>query len=178
MKNFKKLGFTRLESTELVLSLNQLLANYHIHYQKLRNFHWNVVGPDFFELHEQFEIEYNQVKQNIDIIAERIRIFGHKPLSNLSDYLELSEIKESSNSLTSYQMVREITDDFELLLSYLLNALETAQTTADSGSEDMLTSIIKRLEKRHWMFTAWLQDDKTTTELSNEVPHDKAHLVN
>lgn len=24
--------------------LNQLLADYHVYYQKLRNFHWNIVG--------------------------------------------------------------------------------------------------------------------------------------
>ena len=34
--------------------LNTLLADYQVHYQKLRNYHWNVRGPMFFELHLKF----------------------------------------------------------------------------------------------------------------------------
>ena len=81
-KTFKKLGFTYLETAEIVVSLNTLLANYQVFYNKLRNFHWNIEGPEFFELHEEFENEYNTVKENIDIVAERIRVFGVK--SNFS----------------------------------------------------------------------------------------------
>ena len=41
-----------------------------MHYHKLRNFHWNVDGADFFELHQEFEDEYNTVKENIDILPK------------------------------------------------------------------------------------------------------------
>jgi starvation-inducible DNA-binding protein len=47
MMTYKKLGFEKEETEEIVEALNLLLANYHVHYQKLRNFHWNVEGPDF-----------------------------------------------------------------------------------------------------------------------------------
>jgi starvation-inducible DNA-binding protein len=60
-KPFRKLGFTYLETAEIVVSLNQLMANYFVHYNKLRNFHWNVDSQDFFELHQEFENEYNTV---------------------------------------------------------------------------------------------------------------------
>ena len=89
-KPFRKLGFTYLETAEIVVSLNQLMANYFVHYNKLRNFHWNVDGHDFFELHEEFEKEYNTVNQNIDIIAERIRVFGLKPSMKIKEILDLS----------------------------------------------------------------------------------------
>lgn len=93
MKNYRKLGFDNEETKEIVESLNKLMANYHVHYQKLRNYHWNVEGHSFFELHEFFELEYNAVKLQIDEIAERIRVFGKKPVSTLKEYLEISEIK-------------------------------------------------------------------------------------
>ena len=87
-KTYKKLGFTYLETAEIVVALKQLLANYQIHYHKLRSFHWNVEGPDFFELHEAFEQDYNTTKENIDEIAERIRVFGLKPLSDLKETIK------------------------------------------------------------------------------------------
>jgi starvation-inducible DNA-binding protein len=36
---YAKLGYTKLETAEIVDALNKLLANYSVHYQKLRNFH-------------------------------------------------------------------------------------------------------------------------------------------
>src|SRR6478736_9047862 len=87
-----KLGWTSEETERITQVLNQLLANYSVHYQKLRNYHWNVKGPDFFDLHEQFEMQYNEALQNIDDIAERIRIFQETPMSTMKEYLDASEI--------------------------------------------------------------------------------------
>ncbi|MCL5129290.1 Dps family protein [Algibacter sp. L4_22] len=89
-KPFIKLGFTFLNSTEIVVALNQLLANYQVHYHKLRNFHWNIEGRYFFELHQEFQNEYNTVKLHIDIIAEKIRVFGLKPLMSMTEVLAIS----------------------------------------------------------------------------------------
>ena len=50
--NYLNLDPKKTEAT--VEQLNVLLADYHIYYQKLRNFHWNVVGENFFDLHEKF----------------------------------------------------------------------------------------------------------------------------
>lgn len=46
----------------VVTELNVLLADYHVYYQKLRNFHWNVLGENFFDLHNRFEEMYNDNK--------------------------------------------------------------------------------------------------------------------
>jgi len=152
---YKKLGFTKLETAELVKALDMLIANYHIHYQKLRNYHWNVKGADFFDIHEQFEEEYNSAKLNIDEIAERIRVFGYTPMSTMKEYLEHSEIEETDSDLTGMEMVSEILRDFEILLSYMVNVADAAIDIGDVGTEDLINSFIKRMEKRHWMFTSF-----------------------
>lgn len=38
--------------------LNEFFANYKIYYQNPKNFHWNVSGPNFPELHAKFEELY------------------------------------------------------------------------------------------------------------------------
>lgn len=150
-----KLGFSVEETEEVVSKLNHLLANYQVHYQKLRNFHWNVEGKDFFELHEQFEQEYEAVKLQIDEIAERIRVFGAKPMSTMKGYLEASEIEEAAENISGEAMVAEVLKDFEVLFSFLVETIEAAGEIGDSATEDMATGYLKRLEQRHWMFTAW-----------------------
>ena len=62
--------------------LNVLLADYHLYYQKLRNFHWNIVGNHFFDLHEKFEELYDDAKLKVDEIAERILTLRFQPISN------------------------------------------------------------------------------------------------
>ena len=155
MKNYRKLGYGEDETKAIVESLNSLLANYHVHYQKLRNFHWNVEGHTFFELHEFFEQEYDQVKIQIDEIAERIRVFGKKPYSTLKKYLEVAEIEESENDLSAEKMMTETLNDFETILSFLIDAHEKAAELGDVATEDLLTEYIKRTEKVHWMLSAF-----------------------
>jgi starvation-inducible DNA-binding protein len=155
-KPFKKLGFTYLETAEIVVKLNELMANYFVHYNKLRNFHWNVEGQDFFELHQEFENEYNSVKKNIDIIAERIRVFGIKPSMTIPEILEISEIKEvKANQMTPMAMVTDLLKDFDILHHKMLDVINAALETGDNVTEQIVTDFMRGLEKRNWMLTSW-----------------------
>lgn len=156
-KAFKKLGFSYLDTAEIVVNLKQLLADYHVHYQKLRNFHWNIEGPDFFELHEEFENEYDTVKLRIDIIAERIRVFGQSPAMSLDEIVKNSNIKESKGHETAREMVKEILADYGTIHETLLATVESAIALGDVATEQIITDITRDVEKRHWMFTSWMK---------------------
>ncbi len=45
--------------SKTIQELDLLLADFHVVYQNLRNDHWNVTGPQFFQLHELFEKLYD-----------------------------------------------------------------------------------------------------------------------
>lgn len=151
-----KLGWSTEDIENITEVLNDLLANYNVHYQKLVNYHWNVKGSDFFDLHDQFELLYTEARLHIDEIAERIRVFGMTPLSTLKDYLENSKIKETGSELDSSLMVREVLNDFTILLKSMAAVANVAVEQTDSGSEEMIKGFIKSLEKHHWMLTAFL----------------------
>ncbi len=156
-KPFKKLGFTTMETAEIVVALKKLMANYQVYYHKLRNFHWNVEGTDFFELHEEFEKEYNEAKKNVDLVAERIRVFGIQPAMSMEEVLKIAEIKESTDKMTSFEMVKEVLADYEILHELMLDAVNAALETGDIGTENLIADFILNLEKRHWMFTSWVK---------------------
>jgi starvation-inducible DNA-binding protein len=151
-----KLGWTTEETERIAIVLNELLANYSVHYQKLRNYHWNVKGSDFFDLHEQFEQQYEEARENIDVIAERIRVFGKTPLSTMKEYLEIAEIKETGSDLDSEIMVRELLSDYRILLQYMFSVVDVATDQGDSGTEEMIKVFINSIEKHHWMLSAFL----------------------
>jgi starvation-inducible DNA-binding protein len=151
-----KLGWSIKETEKITFCLNKLLADYSVHYQKLRNFHWNVKGPDFFDLHEQFERQYNEARENIDEIAERIRVFGKTPLSTMREYLETANIKETITDLASEIMVRELLSDYTLLLESMFEVIDSSTEIGDSGTEEMIKVFVHNVEKHHWMMSAFL----------------------
>ncbi|HKJ42623.1 MAG TPA: DNA starvation/stationary phase protection protein [Sunxiuqinia sp.] len=157
-KTFVRLGFNKKDTSEITEQINQLIASYHVHYQKLRNFHWNVTGREFFDLHEKFEELYNFSKVNIDDLAERIRVFGATPLATLSDYLEVSKISEPVGVPSPTEMVDQILSDFEILLSQMINVLEKANDLGDVSTIDLVNTMVKSTEKYYWMFTSWLEE--------------------
>jgi starvation-inducible DNA-binding protein len=159
-KSYRKLGFSSEETQEVVEKLNLLLANYHIHYQNLRNFHWNVTGHDFFDMHEKFEALYEKGKDHIDDIAERIRVFGYTPMSTINEYIKHSTIEEPDYGFGSDEMVRKVLQDMEQLVSFMVDVDEAAMKIGDHGTIDMINGFVKGLEKDHWMLTAFLNEKK------------------
>ena len=157
-KTFVRLGFNQKDTSELIGQINLLISSYHVHYQKLRNFHWNVTGKDFFDLHEKFEELYDFSKVNIDDLAERVRVFGARPTATLSEYLEASKIAEPEGTPSPEGMVDQILTDFEILLSQMINVLETANDLGDVSTIDLVNSMVKQTEKYYWMFTSWLEE--------------------
>ncbi len=154
-KQYVKLGFSSDETREIVDKMNLLLANYHVFYQKLRNFHWNVKGGDFFDLHDKFEELYTSSFNDIDEIAERIRIFGQTPLSTMKDYLANSDIKEVGTDLSDEAMVQEVLADIETMDSFMIDVINVASEAGDVATVDMLNKMVKTIEKEHWMLKAF-----------------------
>ncbi len=139
----------------VVIELNTLLADYHMYYQKLRNFHWNILGNNFFDLHEKFEELYTDARVKVDEIAERILTLRYHPMSNYSEYLKASSIEESTISLADKEMVEEILKAHQLLLKQMSKVVEKANSIGDEGTIDMIGGYIGNLEKTSWMLDAW-----------------------
>lgn len=143
--------------------LNQLLADYHIYYQKLKNFHWNVTGKNFFDLHTQFEELYKDARVKIDEIAERILTLRYHPVSKFSVYLKISQIQEESTLQTDEEMVLTILEDHKTILQQMTKIINKSSLAKDEGTIDLIGGYIGELEKKSWMLNAWSK--KTENQL-------------
>tara|TARA_R110000851_G_scaffold190370_1_gene340739 strand:+ start:49139 stop:49630 length:492 start_codon:yes stop_codon:yes gene_type:complete len=149
------LNLDKKKTTTTAKELNVLLADYHLYYQKLRNFHWNVIGHNFFDLHIKFEEMYDDAKLKIDEIAERILTLRFQPTSNFTDYVKLSNIKESPSDTKDLKMVEILLDDHGKLLKQMRTVVEKADAAGDEGTIDMIGGFIGHIEKISWMLDAW-----------------------
>jgi len=149
------LSLDKNKTEKTVEQLNVLLADYHVYYQKLRNFHWNIEGTNFFDLHEKFEEMYDDAKEKIDEIAERILTLQHSPKSNLTDYLEITTLEESENNLDDSAMVDTLLSDHGKIISQMRKVVQVADDANDEGTIDLTGAYIRELEKTSWMLDVW-----------------------
>ncbi|SIS80119.1 Dps family protein [Belliella pelovolcani] len=155
--NTNDIGLEIKDSKVLAKKLNELLANYEIYYQNLRNFHWNVTGPNFFELHAKFEELYNAANLGIDEVAERILTLGIRPLSSFEEYISHAAIKEAKEIHEAKEMVEIVRDNLNTLLSLEREVLEIAAEQNDEGTVSMMSEYITGKEKVVWMLSAYLK---------------------
>lgn len=156
MISMNSIGLESGKTKELATKLNDLLANYHIYYQNLRGFHWNIKGNNFFQLHEKFEELYNEAHEIIDEIAERILTLGEIPQHAFSTYLEKAEIKEIKNCSDSNGTVQETVNNLAILIKKERELLKFAQEAEDEGTVALISEYVKNQEKTVWMLSAWL----------------------
>lgn len=161
------LGIDKETAMPVVSQLNKLLSNYHIYYQNLRNFHWNIEGHNFFELHRQFEELYNDARLKIDEIAERILTLRARPLSRMTDYLTIAEIPEATLVEKDVDMVLVILANHKVLIESMREVIEGAGNINDEGTADLITGFMGEMEKRSWMLDAWATRARKTVMVVN-----------
>lgn len=152
-----QIGLDIKGSEETSKVLNQYLANLHVLYTKLHNYHWNVEGKSFFQLHAKLEELYNNTAEELDAVAERILTLGFRPAASMKEYLELATLKEvKSEAITGEAIVKDLQKDFETLIVELRTALKIADQNDDQVTVDLFVGSIGNLEKTLWMFRAYL----------------------
>ncbi|KEQ29636.1 Dps family protein [Pedobacter antarcticus] len=152
----KEISLQEKEVKAVVDLLNEYLANYHVHYQKLRGCHWNIKGQNFFTLHLKFEELYTNAQLTIDEIAERVLTLGKPPHSRFSDYIKESEIKEINTiGLQDMAMVDAVLQDMAQLIELERNLLEASANAGDDGTNDMVNRFMQFKEKNTWMLRSF-----------------------
>lgn len=152
------IGIPSDNAKNIVDILNRLLADEYVLYTKTRNYHWNVVGIQFNDLHKFFESQYSELDGIIDEVAERSKFLGGKTKATLSEFIGNSRIKEQPDTFPEAQtMLRNLLVDHESVIQTLRNDLETCTKLGDAGTADFLTGLMEQHEKMAWMLRSFLE---------------------
>jgi starvation-inducible DNA-binding protein len=142
---------------QLFRSLNLQVANFSVLYTKLHHYHWFVKGNSFFTLHEKFQKDYEEITEYVDELAERLIQIGGKPISTMKEYLIEASLKENHQQEdTADKMVTALVRDYQQVVEELSDTIETAGNVGDNVTEDLLISISSSLEKKIWLYNAFL----------------------
>jgi starvation-inducible DNA-binding protein len=156
---YPNIGLSAEAQAGVVKILNTVLADEFVLYTRLRKYHWNVTGPEFFSLHAVFEKQYTAIEQTIDIVAERIRTYGVFAPGTLDEFKQHARLKEQPGvNPDAQQMVEDIVNDHEAMVRSLREDIETIDDNYDDvGAEDLLTGLMQDHQTQAWMLRSLLQ---------------------
>lgn len=157
-KSAVNIGIEMADRNSVANMLGLLLADEHVLYIKLRNYHWNVTGAHFKPLHELFEEQYTALAEHIDDIAERIRILGFLTPGSMDEFKRMSRLEETSHlNGDAQKMLENLLLDHEAIIQILRHDLEVADKEHnDMVTSDFLTGLMEAHEKMAWMIRAHL----------------------
>ena len=138
-------------------ALSQVLADTYTLYLQTHNFHWNVTGPQFAQLHTLFETQYTELAAAVDEVAERIRAVGHRAPGSYREFGKLSKVPEAEGTPKANEMVALLAAANEIVSSSAREALAPVQEAGDEASADILIQRMQTHDKNAWMLRSILE---------------------
>jgi starvation-inducible DNA-binding protein len=127
-------------------------------YLKAHNFHWNVEGIHFKELHDLFGGIYEEVYGSIDDFAEKIRSLGTYVPASFSRFTMLTQIEDEENMLPPEAMLQELLEDNGKMIKLLKLVFVESEKYNEYGFSDFIAGRIDSHRKHGWMLRATLKN--------------------
>ncbi|MFQ4141769.1 Dps family protein [Chlorogloeopsis sp. ULAP02] len=153
------IGLSEEQRNGVINLLNKDLSDAYLLVVKTKKYHWDVVGPQFRSLHEIWEEQYQQLTENIDAIAERVRALGGYPIGTMEGFLKNGTIKEHGGDVpTATGMVARLVDDHEQVIRNLREHIDQcSEDFHDEGTADFLTGLMEGHEEMAWMLRSFIE---------------------
>lgn len=152
------IGISENNTQAVALLLNNLLADETVLYTKTRNYHWNIEGDNFIELHKFYESQYIELEEIIDEVAERIRFLGHYAEGRLKDFLSITHLPEQDYTSDQKVQLGNLLQDHEAIIIHIRGEINKVNDEyKDAGSADFITGVMEKHEKMAWFIRSYLR---------------------
>lgn len=152
------IGMTENQKKDSAFILQKLLANQYLLYTKTRNYHWNIEGPSFLQMHEFYERLYTELELAFDEVAERIRQLGHYSEGRLKDFLKITDLEEQDYPNHQMEQITNLLNDHETIIRGLRSDVDKlTDDIKDSGTADFVTGMMEKHEQWAWFLRSYLR---------------------
>jgi len=146
-----------MEKSQYYLELQRVFASEFSFYLKAANFHWNVEGMLFSELHSLFERIYTEVYESIDTYAEELRALQITTPASLSAFSQLTYIVDENMPGDWKSMLQELLMDSDTMAMKFQQLFMVAEEFGDHGLSNFLADRQDAHKKHSWMLRASLK---------------------
>jgi starvation-inducible DNA-binding protein len=137
-------------------ALKIAFASEYSFYLKAQNYHWNVTGPMFPQLHDLFGKIYEEVYGSIDQFAEEIRAQNTFVPASYTRFSMLSQIDDETAIPDAQVMIAELLSDSERMNKLLKLTFDMATADGQEGLADFLAGRMDAHKKHSWMLRSTL----------------------
>ncbi len=153
------IGISADDRGAIAEGLSRLLADTYTLYLTTHNFHWNVTGPMFNTLHQMFMVQYTELWNAVDPVAERIRSLGHHAPGSYAAFSALASVPDVPNTPPkALEMVRILVDGHEAVARTARGIFPAADKAGDEPTADLLTQRLAVHEQTAWMLRSLLEE--------------------
>jgi len=161
--SLKKMSTTTLapktESLAVSKHLKTLLADSYALMGQTHLAHWNVEGPNFFQLHIAFQAQYEELFTAVDDVAERLRALDVLALGGLATLAKASSITEMTTAAApAKDYVAHLIDCHEIVVNTARAVRDAAGDTRDLETQDLAIGRIRLHQKTLWMLKSFLKN--------------------
>lgn len=131
--------------------LSDTQASLFVLFQKTWNYHWNVTGPDFPQLHLLFGEQYEAMFEEIDRLSEHMRYLNIRPVSTMNRMIEVSSIEGPSpgnQAIDANGMATQLLSDNETMIELFKHISDEA----DAQKSYATCNLIQDLMEAHGVY--------------------------
>jgi starvation-inducible DNA-binding protein len=151
------IGITEQDRAAIAQGLSHLLADTYTLYLTTHNFHWNVTGPMFNSLHNMFMLQYTELWNAVDPVAERIRSLGHTAPGSYAQFGQLTSLPDAPTTPPkAVEMIAILAQGHEAVARTARSLYPAVEQAHDEPTADLLTQRIGVHEQAAWMLRALL----------------------
>lgn len=160
----KRMYKTKIDLSEkirrnVIVVLNDRLADAIDLHSQVKQAHWNVKGPSFIALHKLFDDISGVVLAHVDEIAERITGLGGTAEGTVAVAAKRSKLKNYPLSITAGRdHLFYLSTQIAVFGKAVRSAIDDTAAIGDAGSADLFTGISRELDKYLWFLEAHLQE--------------------
>jgi starvation-inducible DNA-binding protein len=146
---------------QVIVILNDRLADaIHLGLQ-VKQAHWNVKGPSFIALHKLFDAIYALVQAQVDEIAERVTALGGTAEGTLAAVTARSHLPAYPTELINgMDHVTALSQRLALYGKAVRGDIDRTANLSDTGTADLFTGISRDVDKQLWFLEAHLQGER------------------
>lgn len=143
---------------KLVELLDQNLADLTDLYLQTKHAHWNVKGPNFYQLHLLLDQLAEKVEDLVDEVAERATALGgvaHGGAKAVAARTRLPEFPK--DVFDGMAVVAAVADRYAAAGKNARAAIDESNTFGDADTADLFTEVSREIDQSLWFLEAHLQ---------------------
>ncbi len=138
--------------------LQRYLSNLAVLNVKFHNIHWNVVGNQFMQIHNFTEEVYNKFFEDLDEVAELLKMKNATPLSTMAEYLDNATVEEiKAKDFSIKESLEVVKNDMVSMKELALEIRNMADEENDFETVAVFEGYVAYFSKNIWFLNSMLK---------------------